>query len=103
MTHQARICTPFCGLVLVLASVGLAQDLRRDVLVILDDDAAGIDHFKMAAIVFGRPMYAVASNPRLIADNRPPLSRDAVEEGGLSNVGPAHNDHCGNGVGHEVL
>ena len=32
-----------------------------------------------------------------------PLPRNPVEKSGLSNVGPAHNDHRGSGVGHEPL
>src|SRR4051794_31779405 len=29
-TNQPRICTPVCGIMLVLASTGMAQDLRID-------------------------------------------------------------------------
>ena len=78
------------------------QDLRRDVLLVMDHDAAGIDHLEAEAVVLGKPMHAVARDTRLIADNGAPLSRNAIKEGGLSYVGPAHNDHCGNGVGHET-
>ena len=73
---------------------------RRDVLLVMDDDAAGVDHLEAAAVVLGKPMDAVARDARLVADDGAPLSRDAIEEGGLSYVGPAHNDHCGNGIGH---
>jgi hypothetical protein len=47
-------------------------------------------------------MHAVARDARLVADDGAPLSRDAIKKGGLSYVGPAHNDHCGNGIGHEI-
>ena len=82
--------------------LGLAQDLRRDVLLVFDDDAAGVDQFKAAAVMLGRPMDPVARDSRLVADDCAPLSGNSIEEGGLTNVGPAHNDHCGNGVGHEL-
>ena len=81
---------------------GLAEDLRRDVLLVMDHDAAGIDHLEAEAVVFGKPMHAVARDARLVADDGAPLSGDAIKKGGLSYVGPAHNDHCGNGIGHEI-
>ena len=82
---------------------GLLQDLRGDVLVVVDHDAAGVDQFEAAAVVFGRAHDAVARDAGLIADNGAPLSGDAIEEGGLSYVGPAHDDHRGDGIGHEPL
>jgi hypothetical protein len=47
-------------------------------------------------------MDAVARDARLIADDGAPFSSNSIEKGGLSYVGPAHNDHCGGRVGHEV-
>jgi len=79
------------------------ENLRGDILLIFDDDAAGVDQFEMPALVFGLPVEAVARDAGLVADNRAPLSSDSIEECGLSNVGPAHNDHCGNGIGHVSL
>jgi hypothetical protein len=79
---------------------GLMENLCGNILLVVDDDAAGVDQFEMAAFVFSLPVEAVASNAGLVADNGAPLSSDAIEECGLSNVGPAHNDHCGNGIGH---
>lgn len=69
------------------------QDLAGNIIVIVDDNAAGVDEFKAAAIVLGGPVYAVARNARLVAYNRAALSSDAVKKSGLSDVGPAHNDH----------
>ena len=83
--------------------LGLVQNLARDVLLVMDDDAAGVDQLEAAAVVFGRPMDAVARNARLVPDDGAPLSCDAIEEGGLSYVGPAHNDHCGSGIRHDLL
>jgi hypothetical protein len=68
----------------------------------MDHDAAGINHLETETVVFGKPMHAVARDAWLIADDGAPLSRDAIKESGLSYVGPAHNDHCGNGIGHET-
>jgi hypothetical protein len=82
---------------------GLMENLRGNILLVFDDNAAGIDQFERAAIVFGLPVNAVAGDAGLVADNGAPLSRNAIEECGLSNVGPAHNDHCGNGIGHGNL
>jgi hypothetical protein len=73
----------------------LQEDLRRDVFLIVHDDAARIDQLETASVMLGRPMDTVACDPRLIADNSAPLSRNPIEEGGLSNVGPAHDHHCG--------
>src|ERR1035438_3968729 len=79
------------------------ENLRGNILLVFDDNAAGIDQLEVAAIVFGLPVKAVAGDAGLIADNGTPLSRNSIEECGLSNVGPAHNDHSGNGIRHVNL
>src|SRR5580704_1613510 len=76
------------------------ENLCGNVLLVVDDDAAGVNQFEMAALVFSLPVEAVAGDAGLVADNGASLSSDAIEECGLSNVGPAHNDHRGNGIGH---
>ena len=81
----------------------LVQNLARDVLLVIDDDPAGVDQVEPPAVVFGRPVDPVARNPGFVPDNGAPLSCNAVEKGGLSDVGPAHNDHCGSGVGHALF
>ena len=63
-----------------------------------DDDTAGIDQFEAAAVVFGSPMDAVARDAGFVPDDGAALSCDAVEKSGLSYVGPAHDDHRGNGI-----
>jgi hypothetical protein len=78
--------------------LGLEENLARDVLLVIDHDPAGVDNFEAAAVVFGKPMHAVAGDAGLIPDNGAPLSCDPIEEGGLSYVGPAHNDHRGGGL-----
>src|ERR1022692_3296575 len=81
---------------------GLAEDLPRNVLLVVHDDAAGIDHFEAPAVVFGSPMYAVACDAGFVPDDGAPLSCDAVEKSGLSYVGPAHDDYRGE-IGHDPL
>ena len=66
---------------------GLMEDLGGDVILVFDDDAAGVDQFEVAAFVFSLPMEAVASDAGLVADNRAPLSGDSIEECGLSHSG----------------
>jgi hypothetical protein len=75
---------------------GLLENLCRNILGIVRHDPAGIDHLEAPAVVFGHTVNPVARDARLIADDRPPLSRDPVEEGGFADVGPAH-DHYGGG------
>ena len=78
--------------------LGLAEDLGWDILVIFHHDAARIDQFEAAAVVLGGPVDAVARDPRLVADDGAALPRDPVEQGGFSDVGPAHNHHRGDGI-----
>ena len=77
------------------ATFGLVENLRRNVLLVVDHDAAGVDQLEAAAVVFGKPVNAVPRDAGLIADNGAPLSGNPIEKGGLSDVGPAHNDHGG--------
>ena len=83
--------------------LGLVENLARNVLLVIDDDAARIDHFETASVVFGKPMDPVARNARLVSDNGAPLSGNPVKEGGLTYVGPSDDDHAGRGLGHESL
>src|SRR5262249_21358606 len=73
----------------------LPQYLARDVFGVVDDDAAGVDQFEAAALIFGESMNAVACDARLIPHDGTPLTCNAIEESGLSNIGPAHDDYCG--------
>ena len=78
--------------------LGLVQDLGRDVLLVVHDDAAGVDQLEAPAVVFGSPMDPVARNAGFVPDDGAPLSCDPIEKSGLSYVGPAHDDYRGNGV-----
>ena len=61
--------------------VGLAQDLRGDVLLVGDHDAAGIDQLEAATVMLGDAVDAVARDAGLVADDGAALSGDAIEEG----------------------
>jgi hypothetical protein len=54
--------------------LGLVEDLRRNVLLVVDTMPPVSISSKAAALVFGKPMDAVARDAGLIADNRAPLS-----------------------------
>ena len=83
-------------------SASSMENLGGDILLILDDDSAGIDQFEAAGLrVSACPWMRSRVMPGFVADDGAPLSGNSIEECGLSNVGPAHNDHCGNGgIGH---
>ena len=83
--------------------LGLAKDLAGNVLLIVNDNAAGVDEFEAAAIVLGEPVDPVARDPGFVADDGPALSGDSIEECGLADVRAAHNHHCGSGVRHGNL
>jgi len=51
-------------------------------------------------VVLGSAVDTVARDARLIADDGAPLSRNSIKEGGLSDVRPAHDDHCRSGMRH---
>ena len=57
----------------------LVENLRRDVLLVVDDDTAGVDQLEAPAVVFGKPMNPVARDAGLIADNGAPLSGNPIE------------------------
>ena len=57
--------------------------------------------FEAPAVVFGSPMDPVARDAGFIPDDGAALSCDAIEKSGLSDVGPAHDDYRGNGIGHD--
>ena len=64
---------------LLEGAAGLLQDLGGNVIGILDDDSAGVDHLEGAALVDGGALDAVAGDSRLVADDGPALSGDAIE------------------------
>lgn len=60
---------------------GLFQNLFRDQIVIIGQHPARVHQHESAAIAVHRVINPVAGNARLIADDRPPLAGDRVEEG----------------------
>jgi hypothetical protein len=47
--------------------------------VVVNDDAAGINHFEAIAGMFGQAMNAVACNARFVAHNGAPLAGNSVK------------------------
>ena len=80
---------------LLQGRAGLLENLAGDVIGILHHDAAGVDHFEAAAPVIGDALNAVARDAGLVADNGAALPGDAIEQGGFSDVRPAHDHHGG--------
>ena len=75
--------------------LGLLQDLAGNVVVVLDDDPAGVDDLEPPPLVIGDAFDPVARDPRLVADNGPALSGDAIEQCGFSYVRPTHDNDGG--------
>ena len=73
----------------------LFQNLRRDHLVIVGNDAAGIDQIEFAPAISGLAVNAVPRDPGLVAHDRAPLPDNRVKQRGLADVRPPDNDHRG--------
>ena len=73
----------------------LPEDLARDQFGRLGQNAAGVDQLEAPAAVRGLAVDPVARDARLVADDGAALAQDAVEESGLADVGPAHDDNHG--------
>ena len=73
--------------------LGLFEDLGRDILGVVRHDSAGIDDFEAAAVVLGESVDAIARDSGFVADDGAPLPRDAIEQGGFSDVRPAYDGH----------
>jgi hypothetical protein len=70
----------------------LFENFARDDAVLVGKQPAGVDEFEPLALVLGDAADPVARDAGLIADDRPPAPDDAIEQGGLADVGPA-DDH----------
>ncbi len=55
--------------------------------------AAGVDEPELAALPLGRDLLAVAGDAGLLLHDRLTATDDAVEEGGLADVGTPHDGH----------
>ena len=77
----------------------LFQDLARDQLLVVRDDAAGVDQLEVPAVIPGLAVNAVARDAGLVADDRAALADDRVEKSGLPDVWPADDDNRGK-IGH---
>ncbi len=68
------------------ARAGLLLDLARELVLILEVDAARIDQRQLAPVPVGRELLAVAGHPRAFVDDRLPGLGEAVDQRGLSDV-----------------
>ena len=68
----------------------LPEDLRRNQRLIIRHHAARIDDPRLAPHPLNLAIDAVARNPRLIAHDRPPRSRQPVEQRALPTFGRPH-------------
>ena len=69
--------------------LGLAEDFGGDEGVVVGDDAAGVDDAGVAAHPLDLAVDAVAGDAGLVADDGAAGAGEAVEEGGLADVGAA--------------
>ena len=69
----------------------LAKDLRRNQRLIIRNHAAGIDDPRLPAHPLDLAIDAVACNPRLIAHDRSPRSRQPIEQRALTHIRPPAN------------
>ena len=69
----------------------LAEDFRRDKVLVLGDDAAGIDHAKAPTVPAYAAVKAVARDARFVANNGATHANHAVEERGLAYVRASHD------------
>src|SRR6185437_14074001 len=61
---------------------GLLKDLRRNEILVVRDDAAGIDQLEFAAPVFRVAVNAVARDAGFVADDRTALAENRIEQSG---------------------
>ena len=72
---------------------GLPEDLARNPLAVVGENAARVDQLETPAPVRGLAVNAVPRYARLVTDDRAALAQDAIEKSGLPNVGPADNGY----------
>ena len=84
----------------------LAKDFRGHEVLVIGENATGIDNAQSTPAPFGLAVEPVPGDAGLVADNRSSGADDAVEERGFADVGAAHDGDRGNSrrdaVGHRV-
>ena len=77
----------------------LSEDFRRDEVVIVGNDPAGINQTKEITVPLRLRIQSVARNPGLVAHDRAPPACNSVEKRRLAHVRPSHNAKHGQGRG----
>ena len=72
-----------------MATLRLFEDLSRDLGFLARNDAAGVDNLEGSSVPRRRSVDAIASNARLIRNDRAALSDKSIEQRGLADVGSA--------------
>ena len=85
----ARIDDPDDRLRLFDSVRRLFEDVCRDDRLVVGHDSAGVDKTKRFGFPVDLTVIAVARDAGLVADNRPPGTRQPIEERGFSDIGPA--------------
>ena len=90
---EASSVRPSTTMMMALASVerdlGLAEDFGGDEGFVVGDDAAGVDDAGVGAHPLDLAVDAVAGDAGLVADDGAAGAGEAIEEGGLADVGAA--------------
>ena len=83
------------GFGLIQRHPGLAKDLGRNQLRVIGQDAAGIDHPRMAAGPLDLAIDPVPGDARFIAHDRAAGTGETVEESGFAHIGTADDGQNG--------
>src|ERR1700688_3134090 len=70
---------------------GLSENLRRNKILVLRNDSAGVDNSNAAPAPLRIAIQTVPRDAGFVADNRAPRSHNPVEQGGLAYVRSAHD------------
>ncbi len=84
---------------LVEGDARLAENFRGDEIVVVGNDAAGVDDLQAAASPFRVAVETVAGDSGFVAYDSAARAYDAIEERGLAHVGAADDGDCGNAGG----
>ena len=92
----ARVQHEYDHIRLVQSNGDLLFDLVAQVVDVVDADAACVDQLETAVPVLDHIRHPVASHPGHVVDNGQASTGEPVEDTGLADVRPAHNDYLRN-------